>query len=246
MRKFSVVCAFALLLINPCVSIATTTQTTKISSFCRDEFQKTSPNRIPWLNDELFSMILKGQVELSIAQINRIFDIALQSKNQTLSSELGFLLGDDLFWRESLIERLIKVTSPAKRGLIVSMLDSMVKKLEGLDAGYSKVKIQAFVQLAQIYHRLGIKDQPDILLSQAIQISSGIRLTELRANLLTHIALSYINIGQATTAQKILVQSNLVAQQFLKEAKNNDRGSRPFYFIAHTYAESGNFDREFI
>ncbi len=123
------------------------------------------------------------------------------------------------------------------------MLDNISGRIQSLDAGYSSIKIQALVQLATIYHSLGAKDRPSILLNQAVQISSGVRLTELRANLLTRIAGTYIDIGQPTLAQKTLAQSYQVALQFDKETKDKNRESHPSYVIAYTYAELGNFDR---
>ncbi|BAZ16066.1 hypothetical protein NIES4071_79410 [Calothrix sp. NIES-4071] len=233
MRKLPVVFAFALLLVNPCLSIASTPQPTKISAFCRNELQKTSYDRISLLGNDLDSMISNGQVESSIAQINKIIDVALTSKSKSLSEDLGRLLGDDFTWRQnSYIERLIKVTPTAKRSLILAMLDNISGRIQSLDAGYSSTKIQAFVQLAIIYHNLGAKDKPSILLNQAVQISPGVRLTKKRANLLTKIARTYIDIGQPALAQKILAQSYQVALQFDKETKDKNRDSHPSSFIA--------------
>ncbi|RUT08495.1 hypothetical protein DSM106972_016630 [Dulcicalothrix desertica PCC 7102] len=243
MRKLSVVSAFALLLVNPCLSIAAT-KPTQISAFCGNELQKTGYDRIFLLTYDLDSMISNGKVESSIAQINKIIDIALTSKSKSLSDDLGRLLGDDFTWRQnSHIERLIKVTPTAKKSLILAMLDNISGRIQSLDAGYSSIKIKAFAQLATIYHSLGAKEKPSILLNQAVQISAGVRLTEMRATLLTRIARTYIDIGQPTLAQKTLAQSYQVALQFDKETKDKKREFHPSHPIAYTYAELGDFER---
>ncbi|GJD20245.1 hypothetical protein RIVM261_052010 [Rivularia sp. IAM M-261] len=243
MRKLPVVSAFALLLVNPCLSIAAT-KPTQISTFCRNELQKTSYDKISLLTNDLYSMISNGQVESSITQINKIIDIALTSKSKSLSDDLGRLLGDDFTWRQnSHIERLIKMTPTAKRSLILPMLDNISGRIQSLDAGYSSMKIKALTQLASIYHSLGAKDKASILLNQAVQISSGVRLTEMRANLLTRIAGTYIDIGQPKLGQNTLAQSYQVALQFDKETKDKKREFHPSLPIAYTYAKLGNFER---
>lgn len=74
-------------------------------------------------DNELYSMISNLRVEQSISQINRIIDIAVKSKNKSLSSDLERLLRNDLVGRQDYhIARLIKVTPTAKRSLILANL----------------------------------------------------------------------------------------------------------------------------
>jgi tetratricopeptide (TPR) repeat protein len=229
---------------NPCLSIASTPRPAKISAFCRNELQKTGYDRVSLLTNDLDSMIANGKVESSVAQINKIIDTALTSKSKSLSDDLGRLLGDNFTWRQnSQIERLIKLTPKAKRNLILPMLDNISGRIQGLDASYSSMKIKALTQLASIYHSLGAKDKPGVLLNQAVQISPGVRLTEMRATLLIRVAQNYIDIGQPALAQKTLAQSYQVALQFDKETKDKNREFHPSYLIAYIYTELGNFDR---
>ena len=172
-----------------------------------------------------------------VQNLNRASDIKI------ITGTLEYMVGNNTFHSRNFTNYLLDRSQPTDRSALVTMVETTYPVVRNLSSGYSRLKVQSLVNLAQAYRTLNVTDRPAQLLFEATQNVNGVRGAELQANLLSEIAKVYIQWNQTPTAQQVLTQALAQSDKAAKDQTDPARKYASRWGIIDAYIQMGQVDR---
>ncbi|MGB7444325.1 MAG: hypothetical protein WA919_24930 [Coleofasciculaceae cyanobacterium] len=182
-----------------------------------------------------------GNLEPAAQTLLRTLELMQRLPNGSLKANLVSSITELEYQSSTLQELVNRAVSNKQPDIALSVLPSALQTAQSLSSGYSWVKTQALVAIANHYITLGQPQQGTKVLSQALQASNYLQGEEFKTKALTAIAQGYQTIGESAKAVELLDQSLQFAQ--VAKVPNAVRKAWIFQPIAITYAKAGAFDK---
>jgi tetratricopeptide (TPR) repeat protein len=161
--------------------------------------------------------------EQRFASARKLFRHTLQTIQslpdpQLRSNWITNLINEETSGEHNVWLKLIQLPTVRETEPTVTVLEDAVATIQTLDTGYSFVKANSFIRIANAYTTLGKADRSEEILALAQQTTQTIEGAEFSVLILTQIAEAYLDLGENALAIGALNQ----AEQYIDVVDLND------------------------